>query len=115
LNSQPESSTKVNINPDETGSIAAPTISSIQSRVPNSGGSQLYLDLEGDNLGGSGWNAKLERTGQEIPLSTYVFEHSKDRNDSIIGCNRLSSVHSRRSEPCGFLNRWAKFEKIDLE
>ena len=59
------------INPRDTGAVAAPKVSLVTPRVPNSGGSELFIDIEGENLGGEGWKAELKPTvGTSIQLQT---------------------------------------------
>lgn len=48
----------------------APVLTKIDARVPNSGGEELYLDIQGENFGGTNWNAKLEGNGHVISLVT---------------------------------------------
>lgn len=56
--------------PLKTGADQKPEIQSLSSREPNSGGSSLYIDIQGNNLGGNGWQAKLKGYSNTIELVT---------------------------------------------
>lgn len=55
---------------DEPISIKKPTINSLSSREPNSGGSNLYINVTGRNLGGDGWQTQLKNDSSVVDLIT---------------------------------------------
>jgi hypothetical protein len=59
-----------------TGALAGPSLSKITARTPNSGGSSLYIDIEGNNLGGKDWKASLKpingTSGSSATVTTTV-------------------------------------------
>ncbi len=62
-----------------TGSVSAPALARITSRSPDSVGESVYFDIEGSNLGGANWNAKLVQNGENIPLTTTTITQSTAR------------------------------------
>lgn len=69
-NQRPPGISKVDLDLETSQPGAAPTITQLISRQPNSNSGDLYLDLEGTNFGGKDWSAELKYNNESIDLRT---------------------------------------------